>query len=253
MGRVYRALGPDGEVALKAIKPALVADPESRQRFAREARVAAELVHPNLVGVVEAGEQDGVPYLAQRFLAGGSLAERLRRDGVPALESVLALCSEVAAGLDAVHCAGLIHRDVKPGNILFDEAGVAHLTDFGLTKDPAGTVLTRPGQALGSIDYMAPEQIKGEPVSGATDVYGLGCVVFECLVGRPPFGDRQPLRVMWAHLEDPPPDPVELGAEIPRAVADAVIGALAKSPAERPQRAPELARRVAAAAATPDR
>src|SRR5947209_19922403 len=117
------------------------------------------------------------------------------------------VCDEVAAGLEALWAAGMVHRDVKPGNILLDQDGVAHLTDFGLAKDSQGSLLTLPGQALGSMDYMAPEQIRGEKVTAATDIYALGCVMWECLQGKPPFADRQGMRVLWAHLQDPPPDP----------------------------------------------
>ncbi len=116
------------------------------------------------------------------------------------------ICAQVADGLQALWEAGMVHRDVKPGNILLDLTGKAYITDFGLAKDSEGTVLTRPGQALGSMDYMPPEQIRGEPVTGAADTYSLGCVVFECLYGRPPFADREGMRVLWAHLQDEPPD-----------------------------------------------
>ncbi len=248
MGRVYRASGPQGEVALKLIKPALVADPTTRRRFAREARIAEEILHPNVVPVLASGELDGTPYIAQRFVAGGSLAERIQAVGTLDSEPAASICAQVAGGLGAVHAAGLIHRDVKPGNILLDEAGTAYLTDFGLTKDTAGTVLTRPGQALGSIDYMAPEQIQGEPVTPATDVYALGCVLFECVVGRAPFADRQGMRVMWAHVQDAPPDPATINSDVPQPLADAILRALAKDVGERPQTASEFGRVVRAAA-----
>jgi len=248
MGHVYRASGPEGAVAVKAIRPELVGDESSRRRFEREARVAQRIHHPNVVGVLASGERDGVPYIVQRFIPGGSLADVIDRDGALPAATTAAICGQVAAGLDAVHAAGLIHRDVKPGNILLDGDGTACLTDFGITKDTDGTVLTRPGQAVGSIDYMAPEQIRGEPVSAATDVYSLGCVLFECAAGRPPFADRQGLRAMWAHLEDPPPELNQLNADVPSALADAVAEALAKDPAGRPQTATELAGMVAAAA-----
>jgi serine/threonine-protein kinase len=246
MGHVYRASGPEGPVAVKAIRPELVGDEASRRRFEREARVAQRIHHPNVVGVLASGERDGAPYIVQRFIPGGSLADVIDREGALPAGTIGAICAQVAAGLDAVHAAGLIHRDVKPGNILLDGDGTACLTDFGINKDTDGTVLTRPGQAVGSIDYMAPEQIRGEPVSAATDVYSLGCVLFECAVGRPPFADRQGLRAMWAHLEDPPPDPSRESADVPPPLADAVMQALAKDPARRPQTASDLARMVSA-------
>jgi serine/threonine-protein kinase len=140
----------------------------------------------------------------------------------------------VADGLDALWQAGMVHRDVKPANILLDHAENAYITDFGLAKDSAGTVLTRPGQPLGSMDYMPPEQIRGDPVTGAADTYSLGCVAFECLVGRPPFADREGMRVLWAHLQDEPPDLLAERPDVPSGVAEAIRRALAKQPGERP-------------------
>ena len=154
------------------------------------------------------------------------------------------ICLWVASGLDAVHAAGLIHRDVKPGNILLDEEGVAYITDFGLAKDSQGTVLTRPGQALGSLDYMAPEQIRSDPVTGAADIYALGCVMCELLTGQPPFADRQGMRVLWAHLQDEPPDPSESRDGLSADLGRTIKMALAKDPAERPPTATAYARMV---------
>ena len=192
MGRVYEAVGPDGDhVALKVVKRDLARDTVFRRRFAREAGIAQRVEHRHVVPVVDQGEHDGIPYLAQRFIRGGSLAETLERDGHLEVETAVRICLWVASGLDAVHAAGLIHRDVKPGNILLDEEGVAYITDFGLAKDSQGTVLTRPGQALGSLDYMAPEQIRSDPVTGAADVYALGCVMCE-LPHRPAAVRRPP-------------------------------------------------------------
>lgn len=248
MGQVYRATGPEGTVALKLIKPDLVADSTSRRRFEREARIAQQVLHPNVVPVLATGEHEGVPYLAQRFVGNGSLAARLSALGALEVATVVAVCEQVAAGLDAIHAVGLIHRDVKPGNILLDEEGTAFITDFGLTKDTEGTVLTMPGQALGSIDYMAPEQIRGEPVNPAADVYALGCVVWECLTGRPPFGDRQGMRVLWAHLQDPPADPAAWRSDLPPSLGATTLRALAKEASERPQSASEYARVIRAAA-----
>jgi serine/threonine-protein kinase len=150
----------------------------------------------------------------------------------------------VASGLDAVHAAGLIHRDVKPGNILLDDDGVAYITDFGLAKDSQGTVLTRPGQALGSLDYMAPEQIRSETVSGAADVYALGCVMCECISGAPPFADRQGMRVLWAHLQDEAPDPTANRSGLPAELGQTVKMALEKEPEKRPPTATAYARMV---------
>jgi serine/threonine protein kinase len=242
MGRVYRALDGDGRpVALKLVRGDLARDSVFRRRFEREARIASQIVHPHLVPVLASGEQDGILYLVQRFIPGGSLEDRLRREGRLSIESTLAIASQVASGLAALTAEGMVHRDLKPANILLDERGSALITDFGLAKDRQGTVLTRPGQALGSPHYMAPEQIRGEEVSAATDVYSLGCVVYECLSGAPPFADQRGMRVMWAQLTDLPADPCSELTGAPRALSAAVLLALAKEPSERPASAPHYA------------
>jgi serine/threonine protein kinase len=249
MGWVYRARSPAGEeVALKLVKPELASDRVFRRRFDREAEIARRVAHPNLVRVLDTGEHQGIPYLAQQFITGGSLADKLEREGMLEVGPAVKLGREVASALDALHAAQLFHRDVKPANILVDKAGVAYITDFGLAKDTQGSLLTRPGQTLGSLDYMAPEQIRAEGISAASDVYALGCVMFECLTGHPPFADRQGMRVLWAHLQDPPPDPLESRPELPAALGPAVRRALEKEPAARPQSASEFAESVARAA-----
>jgi serine/threonine protein kinase len=249
MGRVYQATGPDGtSVALKVVKADLARDSVFRKRFDREARIAQSVVHPNLVPVLDAGEEGGVPYLTQRYIQGGSLAQQIEQRGQLDIEATVRACSEVSGALDALHANDLIHRDVKPANILVDEQGVCYITDFGLAKDTQGSLLTRPGQAVGSLDYMAPEQIRGEEVTAATDVYALGCVMSECLSGAPPFADRQGMRVLWAHLQDQPPDPCAKRTDAPPELGPAVLTALAKDPAERPPTATAYAQALRAAA-----
>jgi serine/threonine protein kinase len=249
MGRVYRAVGPAGEeVALKTIKSELAADHTFRRRFEREAGIAQRVSHPHLVPVLEFGEHAGVPYMIQSFIRGGSLDERLQREGKLDVETAVRICAEIAQALDALHAAGLVHRDVKPANILLDEAGVAYITDFGLAKDSQGSLLTRPGQALGSLDYMAPEQIRAEQVSAASDVYALACVMYECLSGGPPFADRQGMRVLWAHLKDTPASPLTERPDVPAEMGAVILRALEKDPAARPQSTSELAQLLARAA-----
>jgi serine/threonine protein kinase len=249
MGMVYRALSPGGEtVALKLVKGELAKDSVFRRRFDREARTAARVAHPNVVPVIDTGEHDGVPWMAQRFITGGSLEHRIKRDGPLVLPFVLDICTQVADGLDAMHAEGLIHRDVKPGNILLDETDKAYITDFGLMKDREASVLTTPGQALGSIDYMAPEQIRGEEVTARSDVYALGCVMCECLSGRPPFADHRGMRVLWAHLQEQPPDPLAARKDVPADVSWAILRALEKEPEMRPPTATAYAHMVRIAA-----
>jgi serine/threonine protein kinase len=243
MGRVYRAVGSGGElVALKLVRSDIAEDSVFRLRFEREARIAQQVKNPHVVPVLDTGEHEGIPYLSQRFVEGGSLEQKLKQEGRLDVPTALAICAQVADGLDALFAAGMVHRDVKPANVLLDPDGTALITDFGLAKDNQGTNLTRPGQALGSMDYMSPEQIRGEAVTAATDVYALGCVMCECFSGTPPFADRKGMRVLWAQLQDTPPDPTSELAGVAPALGPAILRALEKDIAKRPQSAGEYAR-----------
>jgi serine/threonine protein kinase len=251
MGRVYKAAGADGQpVAIKIVKGEMAGDEIFLKRFKREAEIAQRIKHPNVVSVIETGDFEGLPWAAQAFISGGSLEQRLDRWGALDLHQVIALFTQVAGGLDVLHENGLIHRDLKPGNILIDDRGKPFIADFGLAKDHQneGTVLTRPGQALGSMDYMAPEQIRGEEVTAQSDVYALGCVMIECLSGQPPFADRQGMRILWAHLQEDPPDPAAGRDDVPPDVGWAVTRALEKEPEKRPPTATAYAHMVRIAA-----
>jgi serine/threonine protein kinase len=238
MGLVFRAVHNGGDVvALKVLKRELGKDETFKQRFGQEARAAAEVEHPSLVPIIEAGEADGRPYLAVRYAEGGTLEDRLRDAGPLGLEDTFRLADQLAAGLDALHDAGLVHRDVKASNIVFDAEGNGMLTDFGLARGPAYTVLTRPGQVVGTLDYLAPELVKGERATPATDVYALGCTVFECLTGGTPFGQKTIFQIGLAHLEEQPPDPAVARPEVGPQLGRAVLTALEKDPARRPQSA----------------
>ena len=248
MARVYCALAPgDNRVALKIIKGD-VADETFRRRFDREARMAAMVKHRNVVPVLDTGESNGVPYMAQQYVTGGSLSERIKREGSLGVDETVRLCSQIGAGLDALHEHGLVHRDLKPGNVLLDEEGNAYITDFGLAKDYALSVLTKAGQAVGSMDYMAPEQVRGHRVEATTDVYALGCVVCECLLGRPPFGDKEGMQILWAHLNDEPPDPAAQREDVSADLGWAILRALEKEPERRPPSGTSYARMVQFAA-----
>jgi serine/threonine-protein kinase len=251
MGTVYKATADDGTtVALKLVKRDLARDETFRRRFRREARIAQTVRNPHVVPVRDTGEHDGLPYLAARFIEGMALDEKLKREGQLDLATTVRICGHVADGLQALWQAGMVHRDVKPANILLDLAGNAYLTDFGLAKDSGGSVLTRPGQALGSMDYMSPEQIRGGPVSGAADIYSLGCVMFECVNGRPPFADLNGMRVLWAHLQEEPPDPSASRTDLSPLFKRALKAALRKEPAQRPTSI-EYARSLSQAAGIP--
>ncbi len=246
MGKVYGARSPDGaRIALKVVKPMYASDETFRRRFRREAQIASTVHNPHLVGVLDAGEHEGTPYMAQQYVDGQSLDDKLQAEGTLDVATTVGIVGEVAQGLEALWAAGMVHRDIKPGNILLDQAGTAYVTDFGLAKNTQGSVLTLPGQALGSLDYMAPEQIRGDGVTGSADIYSLGCVVFECLEGRPPFADRKGMRVLWAHLQDDPPDPT---AELSREFVEALKSALRKEPEDRPASSADYAEALSRAA-----
>jgi len=243
LGVVYQGRSADGRVvAIKTFEPSLAEDETFRARLAREARVAREVVDSHLVRILELGEDNGMPFLVLEYLSGGSLADRLAEGSLTG-DQMIRVVASVAAGLDALHRAKIVHRDVKPSNILFREDASAALTDFGLAKGAALTLLTRRGQVLGTLDYLAPEVLRGGEATPASDVYALGCVAFECLAGRPPFGDRSLFGVGTAHLEDDPPYPPAL-PELGRAV----LTALEKDPVRRPPTATMYAHMLAAAA-----
>ncbi len=246
MGVVYRARQPglDRVVAVKVIDPARAADPGFRERFAREARLAAAIEHPNIVPVYSTGEDRGRLYLVMRYIDGVNLAERLG-EGPLALSAVAEIVVQVASALDAAHLRGLIHRDVKPANILLAEHH-AFLTDFGITRELDATAgLTRTGVFVGSVEYAAPEQAAG--AGPAADQYSLGCVAYECLTGVSPFGRERDLRILWAHAHEVPRPPSALAPDLPADLDAAVLRALAKEPGERWATCTEFAQRLAGA------
>jgi hypothetical protein len=239
MGVVYRAidLSLERPVALKLIAPEFAEDPAFRERFLREPRLAASLDHPNVVPIYEAGEREGQLYLAMRWVEGSDLREMLSRSGRLAPALTVDLLTQVAEALDATHRRGLVHRDVKPANILVDDDGHAYLGDFGVSERDGGAA---GGRMAGTLDYLAPEQIRGEEVDGRTDCFALGCVLHECLSGTPPFRRESESEALWAHLREPPP-PLRA-----HPVLDPVIArALAK---ERDDRYPSCAEMMRSAA-----
>jgi len=249
MGVVFRATRePGGEtVALKILKLELSEDDVYRHRFVHEARSASAVRHPHLVPILDAGVADDRQYLAVAYVHGVTLDDRIRSEGPLPLDDLLRLAREIASALDALHDAGIVHRDVKASNVLVradDEAAL--LTDFGLATGRAYTVLTKQGQVLGTIDYLAPELIRGEPASRASDLYAFGCVLYECAAGRPPFGGRSLLQVGLAHLDEQPPDPAAERAEV-AALGAVLLTALEKDPAARPRSATEYATALGAA------
>jgi class 3 adenylate cyclase/tetratricopeptide (TPR) repeat protein len=208
MGVVYRAtdLSLERPVALKLIAPELTNDERFRARFLREPRLAASLDHPNVVPIYQAGEHGGQLYLAMRFVAGSDLASVLERHRTLTPDRAVAILAQIAGALDAAHRRGLVHRDVKPANVLLDEEEHAYLTDFGITKQVRG-VSTETGGVIGTLDYLAPEQIRGEKVDGRADCYALACVLYECLAGAAPFRRQSEAETLWAHMQEEPAAP----------------------------------------------
>jgi serine/threonine-protein kinase len=242
MAVVYRAkdLRLERTVALKLLAPELARNDTFRRRFTHESRAAAAIDHPHIVPVFEAGETDGVLYIAMRYVAGSDLRHLLDRQGPLTPATALRVASQVASALDAAHEHGLVHRDVKPGNILVargtdsDHPEHAYLTDFGLTKKSLSlTGFTTVGQFVGTLDYVAPEQISGKPVDARCDVYGFACVIYECLTGHPPFRRDEDMALLWAHQYDEPPPLTEERPDLDPAVDAVFVGALAKSPDDR--------------------
>ncbi|MER5275032.1 serine/threonine-protein kinase [Streptomyces sp. NPDC002809] len=242
MAVVYRArdLRLDRTVALKLLAPELARNDTFRKRFTHESRVAAAIDHPHIVPVFEAGETEGILYIAMRYVAGQDLRALIDRQGPLPLGTAVRIAAQVASALDAAHDHDLVHRDVKPGNILVaagtdsDHPEHVYLTDFGLTKKSLSlTGFTSVGQFVGTLDYVAPEQISGRPVDGRCDVYSLACVVHETMAGAPPFRRDDDVALLWAHQFDPPPPLTGLRPDLPTGIDTVLAKALSKSPDDR--------------------
>ena len=253
MGILFLAVEPGLErrVALKLIAPEAAADDVFARRFAEESRIAASIEHPNVVPIYAAGEEDGVPWIAMRYVPGSDLGRRIAREGRLSPEQAVALIAQVANGLDAIHAAGLIHRDVKPANVLLSgDAGAEHayITDFGVARNVATqSGLTQTGRFVGTLDYVAPEQISGEPIDARVDVYALGCLLFKLLTGEVPFPREGEAARLYAHLNDPPPAPSLYEPSVSMALDDVVARAMSKSPDDRYPSAGDLGRAAQAA------
>jgi serine/threonine protein kinase/DNA-binding SARP family transcriptional activator len=243
MSIVYLAehLGLERNVALKVLAPQLAQDERFHDRFVRESRIAASMEHPAIVPIYEAGEAEGLLFLAMRYVPGTDLQRLIRREGTLEAERTAWIVGEVASALDAAHARGLVHRDVKPGNILVvegegrDGRDQVYLSDFGLTKRLEGGSggLTQTGQFVGTVEFVAPEQIEGRTVDGRADVYSLACVAFECLTGRPPFARDAQVATLYAHLREPPPAVTVARPDLPPAIDRVLAKGLAKAATDR--------------------
>ena len=243
MGEVYLAEqdAPKRKVALKLLSSELSEDEGFRERFARESEAAASIDHPNVIPIYASGEVDGALFIAMRYVEGTDLRTLLAQEGPLPPERAVRICAQIADALEAAHEQGLVHRDVKPANILVGRADHAYLSDFGLIRrSEVSRGITKTGQFMGTIDYVAPEQIKGQAVDGRADVYSLGCVLYECLTGEPPFRRETEVATLYAHLEDPRPVPSAEVPTVPPALDEVVASAMAKVPDERFTTAGEL-------------
>jgi serine/threonine protein kinase len=226
-------------VALKVLAPELAEDDLFRERFLQESRIAASLNHPNVIPIYDTGPCDGLLYIAMRYVAGRDLRAVLRDQGHISPALALMLIAQTGRALDAAHRRGLVHRDVKPANILIergadDEPDHVYLADFGISKHSRSrSGLTATGQLVGTIDYIAPEQIQGKSVDGRADIYSLACVLYECVTGRVPFKKDLDAAVIWAHVEEPPAAPSTVRPELPHGIDDVIARAMAKDPNDR--------------------
>jgi YVTN family beta-propeller protein len=250
MSVVYLAehLGLGRKVALKVLAPELSGEKGFRERFIRESRLAASIDHPNIIPIYDAGEQAGLLYIAMRYVEGTDLKAYLQEFGPLSPEKSISIVAQLASALDTAHARGLVHRDVKPGNVLI-VAGIgeegrdhAYLADFGLTKQALSVSgVTDTGQFVGTIDYCAPEQIEAKKVDGRADIYSLGCVLYECLTGSKPYHADAEVAVLWAHIQAKPPSATARRPDLPSGIDRVIAKAMAKSPEDRYQKAGELA------------
>ncbi|CAN5659380.1 hypothetical protein BH18ACT3_BH18ACT3_15140 [soil metagenome] len=255
MGVVHLARhgGLGRKVALKLLGSWLAADPAFRERFVRESRLAASLDHPNVVPIYEAGDHEGRPFIAMRYVEGSDLRDVLDREGALAPERTIAIVRQIADALDAAHARGLVHCDVKPANVLLSTLDSApgrehvYVADFGLSTQTRGSTPVGPGGFVGTLDYAAPEHFRDEPLDGRADQYSLGCVLAECLTGSPPFARGSEAATMHAHLEEPPPAVSAMRPDLPTALDAVVARSLAKSPAARYDSCADLANAATAA------
>lgn len=253
MGEVHRAYDTvhDRFVALKRLSPGHHGDEEYRARFRREARIVARLREPHVIPIHAYGEIDGRLYLDMRLVEGFDLADLIREGPVEPARAVR-IVEQVASALDAAHADGLVHRDVKPSNVLVTSGDFVYLVDFGIARSvsPSATALTASGSVVGTLDYMAPERFESGPVDGRADVYALACVLFACVAGRRPFIAEGTAAQIWAHLKDVPPKASALNPAVPAALDDVIAKGMAKNPADRYATAGAFARAAAQALAT---
>jgi serine/threonine protein kinase len=244
MARIYigRDLRLNRRVAIKIPQQRLLSESDFLERFRHEAQAAAMLSHPNIVDIYDVGQDGDRPYIVMEYVDGVDLKTIINREAPITVDRALHLAEQIARGLYAAHRAGMIHRDVKPQNVLVTADGQAHVTDFGVAKSHLSTALTETGIAFGTVDYLAPEQAQGHPATVQSDLYALGVVLYEMLTGRLPFSGDTALAVAMKHVSEPPVAPRRLNPNIPVGLEGLILRMLAKDPAQRPRSAEEFAR-----------
>ncbi|WP_017601464.1 serine/threonine-protein kinase [Nocardiopsis lucentensis] len=244
MGTVWKATDTllNRPVAVKLLHPSQMAEPTARQRFRTEGRITAGLSHPGIAQVYDYGEEDGRAFLIMELVVGEPLSQLLREQGRLSPDRTLDFVCQSAQALAAAHARGVVHRDIKPGNLLVTGEGQIKLTDFGIARGDMSVTLTQTGMVMGTAQYISPEQASGRPASAASDLYALGVVAYECLAGQPPFTGDNPVALALAHTRDEPP---ELPDDIPADIDDLVSALLLKDPDERPASASEVAHMAA--------
>jgi serine/threonine-protein kinase len=244
MGVVYKGYQPslNRHVAIKVLPAHLTVSKELVQRFLREATTAGRLHHPNIVTIYDVAQQDSTYYIAMEYVDGKSLKQMIQESGSLPLETVAKVLTQVTSALDYAHKRGIIHRDIKPSNVLFDSTGRPILVDFGIAKAGDATSLTQEGRSLGTVEYMAPEVADGRAATAASDIYSLGVMLYELVVGRVPFKADTPYAVLLGHISKAPPSPRSILPSLPEAVEAVLLKALAKDPASRYATALDIAR-----------
>ncbi|MEE2041453.1 serine/threonine-protein kinase [Nocardiopsis sp. CT-R113] len=240
MGTVWKATDTllNRPVAVKLLHPSQMAEPTARERFRTEGRITAGLSHPGIAQVFDYGEEDGRAFLIMELVVGNPLSQVLREEGHLSPDQTLDFVCQAAKALAAAHARGVVHRDIKPGNLLVTPNGQLKLTDFGIARGDMSVTLTQTGMVMGTAQYISPEQASGRPATSASDLYALGVVAYECLAGTPPFTGDSPIALALAHTRDEPP---ELPDDIPADIDDLVTSLLLKEPEDRPGSASEVA------------